>query len=818
MSNTLADLFKDKFNDDVEETQDGWLVHCPAHNDSQRSLRFAVSKDGKVLVKDRAGCTTPDVMTALGMTMRDLAQMTPGAVDLGKTARSTANPAGGAEIAKMAVTLDQYAKDLDTESLTYLQSRFGVTEEQAKALGIGTGEFGGGKRVVIPFRDKDGIARNFQGRALFSPVKARWQGPSSPDGASWSKIGYFPADTGWNEVIISEGPGDALTAFAQGYDSIGVAGASNATNPQVVEQIAEIVGDRLAIVAGDGDPAGRKFSAALSKALAEKDVTVAVLDPGDGLDLTDWRQQEGSNFDRAFIRAVAEAKSVSSVTASLQAWDEDRYALNDLGGARYLRDYIESIGSGVKYTAETGFYLLDGGIWLMDVTQRTRTYAQEVADLVRELAKDAAQDPNVAIQGSPAQRRSQRLNRYAGHVQTTRGIDSMIRELQAVRGVPATIEDFDKHGDLLAVKNGVIDLRTGVLRPHDAGLMLSKRLEIEYDPSAKAPRWEQFLDEVFPNHPDLAGYMQRLIGYGITGRSDEQCFAVFWGNGANGKSVFTDTLNTVFGAVTVATPFSTFEDKQSGGIPNDIAALKGARLVLASEGEQGRPMAEAVLKRVTGSENVTARFMRREFFSFKPVFLLMLATNFKPSFKGQDEGLWRRVKLIPWERYFKPEERDHRLAQKLVAEGPGILAWAVRGSIEWYSKGLGDPETVVNATQEYRATSDALNGFLPGLYTKDQNAGRVVGKTLFEDYLNWADEENLPSKERWTRRAFFAALEERGFPKRNTNKGVAFDGIRRTRPSDHKADEPEVAHPTEPVVPSKQEVGAVTGADIDQFI
>ncbi|UVK63560.1 DNA primase/helicase [Arthrobacter phage Janeemi] len=828
---TLAELIARL--DDVETTADGYLVHCPAHNDSKQSLRLTVSDQGKVLLRCRAGCKTEDVVKALGLTMRDLATMTAGDVDFTARATSQDVPASPADVAALAVKLDAYAAALARNeyaeadaALAYAATRFGVDAEDAARLGLGfADDLGGGPRLVVPFRDRDGVPRGFQARALDKDAAVRWLGPKSPDGASWAKIGYFPGSAGFDEVLVTEGPGDALTGSAAlGFDTIGIRGAGLASNPAVVAALVSMLGGREAVIAGDGDPAGRRFSATLAEALSAHDVPVKVLDLPDGLDLTDWRAQDPARFYADAHRAIASAPAVKSRSAALLAWDEERYSLSDLGGARYLRDYIESIGSGVRYTEEVGFFLLEDGVWRKDERQAVRTHAQSVADLVRDLARTASIEATRDGASEADKKRAGRLNRYAAHVQTSNGLNFMLRELQAVHGVPASVGDFDQHPDLLAVRNGVIDLRTGELRPHDPALLLTRRVDLDYDPTAKAPRWEAFLDEVFPAYPDLPAYMRRLVGYGITGHTTEQCFAVLWGTGANGKSVYTDTLTEVFRELTTTTPFSTFEDRASGGIPNDLAALKGARLVMAAEGEQGRPMAESVLKRVTGRDLIAARFMRKEFFEFRPTFLLNLATNFKPSFKGQDEGLWRRVKLIPWERFFAPAERDHRLGDKLLAEAEGILAWAVQGAQEWYRGGLQDPEIIRSSTKEYRETSDALAGFLPGVFIHDPEAGRVDGKVLFDEYLKWADEENLPGKERWTRRTFFGALEERGMTKRKTNKGIAFDGIRRARQTDMVPDhaEPERAEEAPPAdslaVPTFTEAPTVSGADLDSIL
>lgn len=222
-----------------------------------------------------------------------------------------------------------------------------------------------------------------------------------------------------------------------------------------------------------------------------------------------------------------------------------------------------------------------------------------------------------------------------------------------------------------------------------------------------------------------------------------------------------------------------------------MAALRGARIVRASEGDRDKPMAEGVLKQATGGNVLVARFLRQEFFEFVPTFLLLMDTNHKPLFRGQDDGLWRRVKMIPFRRKFEPHERDYELTDKLRAEAEGILAWAVRGAVEWYRNGLQDPGVVRKATREYREISDALSGFLPGVLEKTGNPeDRVLGNAAFNAYMDWCEAENLPPRERWKRQTFYRALEERGIDRVKTKRGQTLIGVRLVANSPTAADHP----------------------------
>lgn len=846
---TLSDLLARLA--DVTPEGDAWVALCPAHADSSASLRVAYNAaERKALIKCRAGCTFDAITTALGVAPRELFDVDPG--DLSDVRTVSADIAGPstADRAALAAYLDKAAGRDDKEgALFYALDRFGITKERFTELGLGfdSGDVPAGAlklsravyhdapRLVVPFNDFEGRPHYLQARAIdpaFSG-KAKWSGPANPEGAAWGKYGFLEGGSGWAEVLITEGPGDGLVTAGLGYDTVLIRGASLGANASLADELAEALRGLRIVVAGDNDSSGQRFTRDIAAALSERglDVHRLTIPEGVGKDVADWRRHAGAAFSKAFIRAVAEAPryGADAITAEEIAHTLTRL-FSDVFNAKALLGQIEEQGADVRYTPEAGFvvYRPARGVWELDEAEWTRRQAQEVAPRIQRaiLRAMAPMDERVAAITDPAlrdsvaklldaHRKKARSSALVSYVLSTRGIDAMLRELRALEGVAASLEDFDRHPMLLPVRNGVVNLEDGTLEPFSEATklkLLMRKVDVDFRPDARNPRWEAFLAETFRDHADVAAWIQRLTGYGITGLTSEQCFVVLWGSGANGKSVFTDVLAEVFGGITTTTPFSTFEAKPAGGIPNDLAALKGARLVFAAEGEQGRPMAEATIKTLTGQDLISARFMRKEFFRFRPTFLIMLATNYRPNFKGQDEGLWRRVKLVPFTRYYAPAERDRYLASKLsgqvvprhafradedYGDGPaGILAWAVEGARRYFAEGLGDPPTVTAATEEYRIKSDKLDGFYGDVIVRDSR-GRIAGKEVWELYREWCDEEDLERKERWTRSTFWAALEERGALRTKSGKVVGFSGIRAVRPTE-KHDTSDPARPDLP--------------------
>ncbi len=479
----------------------------------------------------------------------------------------------------------------------------------------------------------------------------------------------------------------------------------------------------------------------------------------------------------------AEWDSVGASRPPVVDWTQAD-ATTDLDRARLNLLHLRGKGLDLAYSREApgdGWLIWDGSIWKTAYTEDVVPFIHETSDRLKDAAdvlwaqaRDASDDDD----GDTLRKRASRLLSSARAMRRARAIADIVTTLKSLPGVSVDFAAFDANPDLLQVANGVVELRTGTLRAPAKADRITRRVDVAYDPAAQALTWDRFLSEILIDEDGntdqgVIDFMRRLTGYGITGHTREQCFAVLFGKGGNGKGVFTETLKAIFEDYTTATPFSTFEERQSGAIPNDIAALKGARLVLASEGEVGKPMAEAVIKRVTGQDTISARFMRAEWFEFKPSFLIILSTNYRPNFRGTDEGLWRRVKLVPFRLNLPEEERDGTLGDRLLAEAEGILAWAVRGAVEWYAGGLREPATLKRGTAAYREESDRLGEFLADrIEITGEHLDVITLTDAWNAYRDWADKAG--EEQHFARRLFSTALGERAgiTPDRRSNRPI----------------------------------------------
>jgi P4 family phage/plasmid primase-like protien len=408
----------------------------------------------------------------------------------------------------------------------------------------------------------------------------------------------------------------------------------------------------------------------------------------------------------------------------------------DLGNAQRL---VARFGDRIRYVAPAGrWFIYDGSRWVRDETNAMQGLVKKT---IQGLFKEAAKinDPE----------RRKAAFKQAMASESARAIKAMVQLAQGEDGMAVLPSVFDTDPWLLTVANGTLDLRSGDLRPHNAGDLITKATPIHYDPDADCPRWLAFLESIFAEKSELIKFVQRAVGYSLTGSIREQVVFFLYGTGANGKSTFLDVFRALVGDYGQTADFSSFIEKDKEVVRNDLADLAGSRLVTAAETKQGQRLDEAVIKKLTGGDPIKARFLFREHFTYSPTFKLWLATNHRPVIRGGEHAIWRRIRLVPFEVTFEPAQQDPELANKLREELPGILAWAVRGCLDWQQNGLASPAIVQAATEEYREEMDTVAVFKKEKLVEE--AGKeITSKALYEAYCSWAQENGeTPQEMRW---------------------------------------------------------------------
>lgn len=371
----------------------------------------------------------------------------------------------------------------------------------------------------------------------------------------------------------------------------------------------------------------------------------------------------------------------------------------DLGNARR---FIAQHGDAVRSVSKKRWYIWDGVRWIPDETGQVDRMAKEV---VRALYVEASHMRD--------QMASEALLKWAHKAEQAPRVQALIQMASTEPEISITPPALDNNPWLLNVKNGTVDLQSGVLLPHDRRHLITKLAPVVYDPAATCPRWERFLDEIMGGDAELVEYIRRMVGYGLTGDTREQCFFFLYGQGANGKSTFLEVIRALLGDYAQQAEFTTFLVRRGDGPRNDIARMRGARVVSAVEAHGDRGFDEAVIKQLTGGDTITARELYEKLFEFRPTHKIFLAANHKPIIKEQTEAMWRRIRLVPFTVTIPRAQRIRKLADKLIAhELSGILNWALAGCAHWRAEGLLEPKAVRKATRNYQDENDTLGEFL----------------------------------------------------------------------------------------------------------
>ncbi len=429
------------------------------------------------------------------------------------------------------------------------------------------------------------------------------------------------------------------------------------------------------------------------------------------------------------------------------------------------RDYfLKAFGNKIRYCLMWNKFLIwNGTCWEIDKKGKVE---EDCVDFVHHMYRGLRVITDLQLQKD--------FEKHLIKSESFRRIQALVGLLKMSKDIKVSDDELDTDNYLFNVNGITLNLKNGKGFPPEPTNLITKRSKFIYDKDAKCPTWDMFLLQIFNKDTDLIRFVQKAMGYSLSGDVREQCLFILWGTGANGKSTFLNVLQELFGDYACTTGTETFMKKTSEQ-SNDLARLKGIRLVTTTEVEQGKALSESLIKQITGGDEITARFLYGEYFSFKPTFKIFMATNHKPKIRGADNGIWRRIKMIPFTVTIPAEQRDKTLTEKLIAENSGILNWLIQGYALWRKEGLNEPEAIRDANEEYRMDMDAVGTFVNDCFDLDASMRwRLPNQMLYQTYIKWcnANNERVMSQKWLTMR-----MSEKGFKRMVSNTGRIWLGL-----------------------------------------
>jgi putative DNA primase/helicase len=633
-----------------------------------------------------------------------------------------------------------------------------------------------GNALAFPYRDLNGAVNCFARTRPHDPPRGKngkqikYLQPKGSPLRAYFPVASLPKLRETNSPLyITEGEKKALALSQLKVGAIGLGGVwcgCKKGTAELIDDLAKIDWKgRVAYIVFDYDKkqntrrqvraAARRLAKALREAGAKK-VLFVKLPPGPDGAKQGVDDYLVANSAASFRRLVKKAKSIQSEdgTPKLTILSGRTDTANAARLVAKYGDVSRWVGTWDKWL------IWDEKRWMIDKELRIELLAKQIAaglwsEIGAAVAKGNLDKDTIGAMAS-----------FAKISNSANGIRNMVALARSEPGVPIGIEDLDTDPWVLNVENGTLDLKTGELREHRRDDFLTKLAPVTYDPAATCPLWIEFLQTIFDANDELIGYLQRLAGYNLTGVTEEHILPFLYGIGANGKSTFAETLLKLLGSdyAMKAAP-DLLMAKRGESHPTDRADLFGKRFVACIETEDGRRMAEALVKEITGGDRIRARRMREDFWEFTPTHHVWLAGNYKPTIVGTDIGIWRRIKLIPFDVVIADDEQDKQLPSKLADELPGILNWALEGCLEWQQNGMQEPDIVQVATKEYADEMDDIGQFLDEECELSPEV-TAPATELFQAYLTANPGISM------TQKSFGASLRRRGFEKARITKGI----------------------------------------------
>lgn len=464
--------------------------------------------------------------------------------------------------------------------------------------------------------------------------------------------------------------------------------------------------------------------------------------------------------------AVAKVESARRYAA-----EDPLMRLSDDGNALL---FVEQSGDVVRYATDTKrWHAWDGRRWVPNAETVALDLARRTARSLIDFAKELESDDNDRA----------RAMKHATISLSAGRIEAMPRLAKSDRRIAISAGDFDTHGWVLNTPTGTVDLRTGELYDHRRDDYLAKITNVGYDPNAEASYWQEWLLWAMNGRQDLVDFLQRAVGYAITGDTSEQVFFLLFGKGANGKTTFLNVMEQIIGDYAYHSEPDLLTPKD-GAHPTGVADLHGRRFVVASETREGKKLDERTVKALTGQDTITARRLYQDFFSFTPTHKIFFAVNHRPNITDDSHAMWRRVLLVPWEMKVEPEDQIKDVAERIVRnEGAGVLRWAVEGARLWLEDGgLKVPHDVRVQTTEYRAREDTLGAFMDEYLIEDKDAA-LSSSGLWTAYETWCRTEGVSGSDKMGRNKLLQKFEDRTGAERgkvyvNGSRVVGYKGWR----------------------------------------
>lgn len=690
--------------EDPHPDKQGWRARCPAHQGASNTSLSLVPAADRVLLHCFAGCTPTAIVQAMGLPLAAL----------------------------------------------FLQPR------QTNGLGK--------IQAIYDYHAADGTLLFQVVRYAPKTFRQRRPNPARPGEYLYNLQGIEPVLYRLPELLeaVHAGATLHLPEGEKDVDALWALGLAATCNPMGAgkwkDRYSETLRGAQVVLCPDNDAPGRQHAQQVARALHGIAASVKVVElPGLPVkgDVSDWLASGGTK--EALEALVASTSAwvpplTNSAPAAMQASPNGPLPYSDAYNAEVL---ARDAGRDLRYCYPWKSWLIwTGTHWQRDssgeVMRRARHTLRGLLTRAQTLEDDA--------------QLRELLKHIKSSLSNTR-LKGMVEQTQSMRGMPATPDDFDRDGWVLNCRNGTLDLRTGTLRAHDRADLLTKCLDVDYDPEAQCPTWTAFLARILDGNQDLRRFLQRAVGYALTGDTSEHCLFILYGTGRNGKSTLLDTMHALLGSYATQAEMSTFLAKDHDTVRNDLADLHGARLVSAVEVSEGRRLAESLVKQLTGGDRIKARFLFQEHFAFTPQLKLFLACNHKPVIRGTDVAMWERIRLVPFTVTIPRQERDKKLLEKLRAEVSGILSWALQGCLDWQREGLGEPQEVEQATAGYRAEMDVMGQFLDERCLVDPQV-RVQASALFQAYQAWC---TANGEHAVTQTAFGRKLTERAFARKRAS-------------------------------------------------